>query len=128
MHYRRVEDVREPLGSRRLLTPPEDRDTPLQGAAGVGAARLSGSAHGARRWAAPRAASGEAPVTQADLKHLVDETLQKERSQAAGSPGVPVADREASAPGPAGAALLRCGCIRMAAAIFYDTVPPLRAS
>jgi len=57
---------------------------------------------GATAAGTPRAASGDEPITQADLKHFVDETLQKERSLAAGAPGVPAADREASAPGPAG--------------------------
>lgn len=50
--------------------------------------------------ATPRA--GDAPITQADLKRFVDETLQKERALAAGAPGVPGADSGAGAAGPAG--------------------------
>jgi hypothetical protein len=44
----------------------------------------------------------DAPITQADLKRFVDETLQKERALAAGAPGLPAADRRAGAGGPAG--------------------------
>ena len=50
--------------------------------------------------ATPRAE--DAPITQADLKRFVDETLQKERALAAGAPGLPAADRGAGEAGPAG--------------------------
>ena len=48
------------------------------------------------------AKAGDAPISQADLKRFVDETLQKERALAAGAPGVPGADSGAGAAGPAG--------------------------